>query len=176
MDATTAFLIAYLATLAAIAVIWIDDHITERRYDEQTSRESTEEAFASLVDKLSTSHAEHTASMQRHLEALMAPPPSSPATTPTTGDYPGDLFGQVATELDRHNATVTAVPPDPMDYPDWTDTLLPDGRGDQPRVATIRPGDSPVPGGERWEEMLAEGREVVGGEMHGGDEQWGPQG
>lgn len=61
---------------------------------------------------------------------------------------------------------------DPVDTPDWTDGWMPDRRGDEPRVASVRPGDTIIPGQGNWEQMMGEGRAVVGDEVVSGEEQW----
>lgn len=61
---------------------------------------------------------------------------------------------------------------DPVDTPDWTDSWFPDARGTEPRIASVRPGDSVIPGQGNWDAMMNEGRAVVGDEVVGGDEQW----
>lgn len=65
---------------------------------------------------------------------------------------------------------------DPVDTPDWTDSWFPDARGTEPRVASVRPGDTIVPGQGNWEEMMGQGRAIVGDEVVSGEDQWDGEG
>lgn len=173
MDPTVALLTAYVVTVAAVLIHHLaatESGRTNRHQRELHGRNLSEHTFAGIIEHLNDSHRELVLAQQRHLEAMTAPQPDYTPGPPTPQPNSEYLFGEAANELNQFHDTVGAPPVE--DTPDWTDALLPDGRGDEPRVASVRPGDSIVPGQGNWNEAMAEGRAVQNGGVVSGEDQW----
>lgn len=171
MDPTTALLAAYTLTVTAYLIhtrINQPTDATNRHERDLHARNLSEHTFAGIIEGLNNSHQELVLAMQKHLEAMTAPAPISQSNPqPPSTDY---IFGEAADELHQFHDDVGTPPVE--DTPDWTDAFLPDSRGDEPRIATVRPGDSIVPGQGNWNEAVAEGRAVANGGVVSGEDQW----
>ena len=158
MDTPELVLALYLV-VAATAVALYAIHQATRRVELQGDRDR----------QLAVLARDQQAGLQQVIDKLLGAltdPAAPPAPTPVhTSELAGQAFDAVREFHDGFGGDV-------VDTPDWTDPMFPDARGDEPRVASVRPGDSVIPGQGNWEQMVGEGRAVVGDEMVGGDEQW----
>ena len=169
MDPTVALLTAYLATLAAVLTFALTSEAGRRQFNEQRTRGLTERAFADIIQEMGDRNHEVIKSMQGHLERMTTPQGDGYTTVHPT-PQPDYVFGEAVDEVNQFHDTMGGRPVE--DTPDWTDAMFPNERLDEPRVATVRPGDSIIPGQGNWDEMTAEGRTVANGGVVSGEDQW----
>jgi hypothetical protein len=175
MDPIIALLIAYTLTIFAVLTHVRTVNPTPREIltrMEHHARGMSERAFADIIDGINQGNHQLVTSMQKHLERMTTPVYSVDADDPRNRPSPTSeyQFGEATDPLTQFHDTMGTPPIE--DTPDWTDQMLPNERGTQPRVASVRPGDSIIPGQGNWDEMTAEGRTVANGGMASGEDQW----
>jgi len=173
MDETT-FWLALVTILCATGVLVYAIASGNRRAELRNNREdyrddTMENLVGELVESCKSGNDALSATIDKLLVALTEPlgAPQQPVLV-----HEQEVAGQAQDAIREFHDNFTG---DVTDTPDWTDGWLPDARGDEPRVASVRPGDSVIPGQGNWEQMMGEGRAIVGDEVVGGDEQWDGQ-
>lgn len=170
MDTTTFLAIllpACLATVVALVAIQQGTRRAELRNNREHYRDDTMENLVAKMVEMSKGETRGLMDVIHKLLHALTEPINPP--TPPTPVHEQELAGQAADAIREFHDGFSG---DPVDTPDWTDGWLPDTRGDEPRIASVRPGDSVVPGQGNWDAMMGEGRAVVGDEMVSGEDQW----